>query len=150
MSDRSVLHSTFTLEREYPAVPYRVFDAWADPTAKARWFAGDAEHALDFRTGGRETVRRAGTDGSPALHFESVYQDIVPGHRIVYTGALFADDRLATVSLTTVEFAASGGGTRLVLTEQGTFLDGQEPPEWRQHGTGEWLDALGTELGRAS
>lgn len=39
MTNRSVLHATFTLERTYPATPARVFAAWADPAAKARWFA---------------------------------------------------------------------------------------------------------------
>jgi hypothetical protein len=48
-----------------------------------------------------------------------------------------------------VEFEPAEGGTRLVLTEQGTFLDGQEDPAWREQGTGQWLDALGTELGRS-
>ena len=51
-----------------------------------------------------------------------------------------------TVSLTTVEFRAAEGGTRLVLTEQGTFLDGREEPAWREHGTAEQLDALGAQL----
>lgn len=56
---------------------------------------------------------------------------------------------LATVSVTTVEFVPDGTGTRLLLTEQGTFLDDQEQPAWREQGTGEWLDALGRELGRS-
>ena len=66
-----------------------------------------------------------------------------------------------TVSLTTVEFKAAEagtpeagtpeagtpeGGTRLVLTEQGTFLDGREEPAWREHGTAAQLDALAAEL----
>ncbi len=51
-----------------------------------------------------------------------------------------------TVSVTTVEFRPAEGGTRLVLTEQGTFLDGSEEPAWRERGTADWLDALGREL----
>jgi hypothetical protein len=47
----------------------------------------------------------------------------------------------------TVELAVDGAGTRLVLTEQGTFLDGREEPAWREQGTGDWLDKLGTHLG---
>jgi uncharacterized protein YndB with AHSA1/START domain len=38
--DRYVTHATFSLECSYPAPPARVFAAWADPAAKARWFAG--------------------------------------------------------------------------------------------------------------
>jgi uncharacterized protein YndB with AHSA1/START domain len=149
MSDRSVLHATFSLERRYQVSPRRVFAAWADPEAKARWFAGPgAEHELDFRVGGREACRGS-HEGGPPLTFESLYRDIVPGERIVYTSALSADGVLATVSLTTVEFESAEDGTRLVLTEQGTFLDGREDPAWREQGTVQWLDALGAELGRS-
>lgn len=149
-SDHSVLHSTFTLERRYPAPPSRVFAAWSDPSEKAMWFAGSGtEHELDFRVGGRETVRRRLPDDGRVLTFVSTYQDIAPDERIVYTGALSADAELATVSLTTVEFAAEGAGTRLVLTEQGTFLDGREQPDWRERGTADWLTALGTALDAA-
>ena len=48
--------------------------------------------------------------------------------------------------VTTVEFNAAEGGTRLVLTEQGAFLDGREEPAWREHGTAAQLDALAAEL----
>ena len=50
------------------------------------------------------------------------------------------------MSLTTVELYAAGDGTRLVLTEQGAFLDGLEQPAWREQGTGDQLNALGAEL----
>jgi uncharacterized protein YndB with AHSA1/START domain len=47
--DRYVTHATFSLERIYPVPPARVFAAWADPAAKARWFAPGtaAGHQLD-------------------------------------------------------------------------------------------------------
>jgi hypothetical protein len=52
-----------------------------------------------------------------------------------------------TVSLTTVEFTpGQDGGTRLVLTEQGTYLDGREQPAWREQGTADQLEALAGEL----
>jgi uncharacterized protein YndB with AHSA1/START domain len=147
--DRSVTHATFTLERVYPVPVAQVFAAWADPAAKARWFAPGpaAGHELDFRVGGREIVR-GGPEGGPVMTFESFYRDIVPGERIVYSSTLSAGEDLATVSVTTVELSHAGEGTQLVLTEQATFLDGREEPEWREHGTGEWLDALGAELVR--
>ena len=152
MTDRHVLHATFTLEPSYPAPLSRVFAAWADPAAKARWFAGpEAEHQLDFRIGGQETACRAADGNHPALKFESVYHDIVPDERIVYSSSLFAGDQLATVSLTTVQFRPAAEGTQLVLTEQGTFLDGYEDPGWREEGTSKQLAALGAELtGRMS
>ncbi|MFI5069179.1 MAG: hypothetical protein ACHP9Z_35080, partial [Streptosporangiales bacterium] len=73
-------------------------------------------------------------EGGPMMTFESIYRDILPQQRIVYTSTMSAGNELMTVSLTTVEFRpAEGGtseggnpeggnpegGTRLVLTEQG-------------------------------
>jgi uncharacterized protein YndB with AHSA1/START domain len=140
----TVTHATFTLERTYTAAPSRVFDAWADPTAKARWFGGET-HELDFRVGGREVTTGTAPNGTK-LTAASIYHDIVPGERIVYSTTLTGGDALATVSTTTVELVPDGDATRLVLTEQGTFLDGAEEPAWREQGTGDWLDKLGEEL----
>ena len=80
------------------------------------------------------------------MTFESTYHDIVSPARIVFSSRLSVDGKLATVSITTVELSAAGEKTELVLTEQGTFLDGMELPEWREHGTGQQLDALGATL----
>ncbi|WP_372350875.1 SRPBCC domain-containing protein [Streptomyces sp. KL116D] len=150
MTGHSVKHSTFTLERTYTASPAAVFAAWSDRDTKAKWFAaGDGRYSLDFRVGGTEVVHGGDGDGGGdegGLVARSEYHDIVPDERIVYTTALFTDEVLSTVSLTTVRFARDGDGTRLLLTEQGTFLDGREQPEWRERGTGDWLDALGREV----
>jgi uncharacterized protein YndB with AHSA1/START domain len=146
MSEHPAAHSTFSLERSYPSGPARVFAAWAEPAAKARWFAGpDSGHRLDFRIGGHEVTRGANGDGQ-VMTFESTYHDIVPSARIVYSSTLSVGDKVATVSLTTVEISPAGGGSRLMLTEQGTYLDGLEDPRWREQGTSDHLDALGADL----
>jgi uncharacterized protein YndB with AHSA1/START domain len=149
MTDRCVVHSTFTFERVYEASTGRVFAAWADPAAKARWFSPNGPHELDFRAGGREVNRGHNQDGQ-VLTFESQYHDIVVGQRIAYTSTLSVGENVVTVSLTTVELTANGDTTRLVLTEHGAFLDGYEQPAWRQQGTGQWLDALAAELERTT
>jgi uncharacterized protein YndB with AHSA1/START domain len=141
--DRSVTHASFTLERAYPAPPARVFAAWADPAVKSRWFAGGTGdgHQLDFRVGGRE-VASGGPDGGPVMTFETFYREIVPQERIVYTSTMSSGAEVITISLTTVEFKPADGGTKLVLTEQGAFLDGHEEPAWRENGTADQLKAL--------
>jgi uncharacterized protein YndB with AHSA1/START domain len=142
MSERSVVHATFTLERTYPVPPTRVFQAWAEPQIKARWFAGNpADYELDFRSGGIER-NRVLHDGT-VITWESLYREIVTDERIVYTSVLSQDETVATVSLATVEIVPDRLGTRLVLVEAGAYLDGREQPSWREEGTGDWLDALG-------
>lgn len=149
MTEHSVKHSTFTLERTYSASPAQVFAAWADRDTKAKWFAAhDTAYTLDFRVGGAEAAHGRTDDGAEILA-ESVYRDILTDERIVYTTLLYVRGVLATVSVSTVEFVPDGTGTHLVFTEQDTLLDDQEQPEWRQQGTGDWLDALGRELGQS-
>lgn len=151
MSERSIEHATFVVERTYDVSPARVFAAWADPAAKARWFGGGeeetGEYKLDFRVGGQELSRGAGPDGE-LYTYEARYQDIVPEQRIVYTYDMHRDETRISVSLATVELEPDGGGTRLIFTEQGAFLDGEDKPQDREQGTGSLLDALGAELQR--
>lgn len=151
MSERSVEHATLVVERTYDASPARVFAAWAEPEAKARWFGsgpdGDAEFELDFRVGGREFSRGTAPNGS-AYTYEARYQDIVPDERIVYSYEMYLEGPRISVSLATVELMADGDRTRLIYTEQGAFLDGLDTPEQRQQGGGGLFDALGKELER--
>jgi len=150
VSERSVTHSTFEIERHYDVGPARVFAAWADPRIKARWFAGPDEwdrHGFeqDFRVGGRESSR-GGPPGGPVHIFDARYHDIVPDERVVFTYDLSLDERLISVSLVTVELQPDANGTRMVFTEQGAFLDGSDDGRDRRRGTGELLDALEAEL----
>jgi uncharacterized protein YndB with AHSA1/START domain len=143
MTDRSVEHAAFVVERVYDAPRDRVFAAWSDPEAKARWFGdSDGEFALDFRVGGWERGRGVLRDRREYA-FEALYRDIVPNRRIVYTYDMHVDSVRISVSLATVEFEPDGDGTRLVFTEQGAFLDGHELPAEREHGMGSLLDSLG-------
>jgi uncharacterized protein YndB with AHSA1/START domain len=149
---RTVVHAAFHIERHYAATPPRVFQAFSDPAAKARWFAGSPdkwqllERVMDFRVGGRERLRGKWTAG-PETTFDAVYHDILPEQRIIYCYDMFIDARKLSVSLATIEIeAAAGGGTHLKVSEQGAFLDGYEDAGSREHGTGALLDALGASL----
>jgi len=148
MTERSVTHATFVVERTYEAAPARVFNAWADPQAKAEWFAdADGEFELDFRIGGRE-INRSGSPEGPVYLYDARYQDIVPDERIVYTYDMYANETRISVSLATVEFKGDGERTRVVYTEQGAYLDGLDTPDAREQGMGGLFDALAAALGR--
>ena len=152
MTDRSVIHDTFSIERTYPAAPSRVFAAFASAEAKGTWGdTGELEPAegaaatqeFDFRPGGRE---RFGVryDGQ-TMRYDALYYDIVPDQRIVYSYEMYADDARISVSVATIEFAKSGDGTVLTWTEQGAYLDGidgAQAPTLREGGTTEMLDGL--------
>ena len=145
-----MVHAIFSLERTYDASPARVFHAFADPEAKARWFAGGAgytvlERHMDVRPGGRERLRGRWDSGKVST-FDVVYHDVVPDQRLVYSYEMHMDERKISVSLATVELKPAGAGTRLVVTEQGAFLDGYDDAGSREKGTGFLLDRLGASL----
>jgi uncharacterized protein YndB with AHSA1/START domain len=152
MSDRSTVHSTFALERTYEAAPARVWQTWADPAEKRRWFGppepAKAEHELEFRVGGLERMSVRMPDGA-LYRFIARFQDIVEGERFVHTYEMYLDDTRISVSVATVVFEAEGDGTKLTMTEQGVFLDGLDNPAEREHGTGELLNTLARYLQRA-
>jgi uncharacterized protein YndB with AHSA1/START domain len=146
MSGRSTQHDTFTIERRYPAAPERVFRAFADLDTKKKWFGcvpgwEVAEHTLDFRVGGREVVR-VGPRGGTGHRNDTVYHDIVPHERIVWSYTMRLGDKPISVSLSTVELRPDGSGTRLLFTEQGVYLDGHDGTGERQRGTEDLLNNL--------
>jgi uncharacterized protein YndB with AHSA1/START domain len=151
MSQSTVQHGTFVIERDFPQPPVRVFAAWASPEAKAGWFAGPAgkwtalERRLDFRIGGAERLRGS-FEGGRESDFQAHYHDIVHNRRIVYSYTMHVDGRRISVSLATIEFRRSGEGTRLVLTEQGVFLDGYDDAGSREQGTRALIDKLEASL----
>jgi uncharacterized protein YndB with AHSA1/START domain len=151
MTRRSAAHETFVIQRSYDASVAQVFEAWAEPELKARWFAGSVEalgagYDLDFRVGGRE-VNRGGPPGGPVYTYESRFHDIVPERRIVYTYEMYADQARISVSVATVEFRSVGATTHLVLTEQGVFLDNRDTAAQREEGTRSLLESLAASVG---
>jgi uncharacterized protein YndB with AHSA1/START domain len=149
---RTVRHATFTIDRTFDAAPAQVFNAFADPAVKVRWFVGperwqSSDHSLDFRVGGREHLSSLAPNGVTHT-YDATYQDIVPDRRIVSSYEMRLGKERISVSLSTLELIAEGGRTRLVMTEQDAFLDGTEVPGDRERGTRELLDNLATELGR--
>ena len=150
MTASTTVHDTFVIEREYDVPVAQVFRAWAEPRLKARWFAGSTDalgtgYDLDFRVGGRE-LNRGGPPDGPVYTYESMFRDIVPDQRIVYTYEMHADDDRISVSVATVEFRGAGSTTHLRLTEQGVFLDGHDTSAQREEGTRSLLDSLGASL----
>ncbi|HTU66665.1 MAG TPA: SRPBCC family protein [Steroidobacteraceae bacterium] len=144
---RSIKHSTFVIERKLDFDPAVVYRAWTEPAVKARWFNGPPDkwteqvREMDVRVGGRDRLVGKFVDGSES-RFDSVYLEVVPDKRLVYSYEMHWQGKKISVSLASIEFPAFGRGTRLVVTEQHAFLDGFEDGGSRERGTQTLMDNL--------
>lgn len=153
MTERSVTHATFRIERAYEAAtPEQVFFAFADEASKRRWFVeGEGweidSFETDFRPGGveRSSFRY---QGGPVVSNETIYHDIVENERIVSAYSMTVGENRISVSLGTIEIIAIEGGAKVVYTEQGAFLDGHDDVAQREAGCRELFEALALELER--
>ena len=156
MTEPSVIHNTFVIERSYPTTPERVFAAFADPAKKRRWFAEGDHHdieqfEMDFRAGGVETARYRMNANTPfpgtVLSSHGSYQDIVPNRRVVVVSTMSLGDKCISTSLVTFEFLPTDEGTDLIFTHQAAFFEGADGPQMREAGWRKLLDKLTAELG---
>jgi uncharacterized protein YndB with AHSA1/START domain len=155
MGQSSVEHSTFTLEREYPHPPAKVFQAFAEPAKKQRWFAeGEGfiveSFEMDFTVGGKETCRfqvQGGPVAGQLCRNDTWYLDIVTNQRIVAAYSMTLGENRISSSLSTVELMVVGDKTLLKFTEQAAFYDGADGAEMRREGWRFLLERLAQELG---
>lgn len=144
-------HASFIIERRYSAAPQRVFAAWGDANAKRAWLVeGEGwdiqSYAIDFREGGAETSTYRFRKGPEVFGKETmfgndtVFNEIVPNERIVFTYSMSRDGVRFSVSLASVELTPAGNGTRLIFTEHGAFFDGADGVKMRERG---WQELLG-------
>jgi uncharacterized protein YndB with AHSA1/START domain len=153
MSNITTTHHTIVVKRAYDAPPSRVFAAWRDAAALARWYVpGDAswtsrmvEH--DFRVGGRKHLV-FGPKGGPSYAEDCRYEDIVDDRRLCFSMTIASQGKRLTTSMVTIELRADGASTNLKVTDQLAILDGGDKPEGRELGWGETLDKLPAELAR--
>jgi uncharacterized protein YndB with AHSA1/START domain len=142
-------HDTFVIERTLDAAPARVFMAHANAKAKSAWFSGPPDWdvsplQLDFRVGGKE-YHKGGPKGGFVSEYNATYLDIVPNERIIIAYEMTLDGKKMSVSLATTEFISAGKGTKMIFTEQGTYLDEfalKEHADGRREGSEEIFNAL--------
>ena len=121
---------TVRLHRVLAAPPERVYKAFLDADAMAKWlppygFTGKVE-SIDARVGGsyRMSFTNFGTGNSHA--FGGSYRELEPGRKLVYTDR-FDDPNLPGEMVTTVELRAVSVGTELQVEQAG--IPGQIPVE---------------------
>lgn len=109
------------LDREIPATPEEVFDAWTEGPKVAQWFCpSDAYtvtvHALDVRVGGGYRIEMKHAGGNTHICF-GVYRIVERGRKLAFTwrweGNAGMPETLVTIVLAPVQ-----AGTHVLLTHE--------------------------------
>lgn len=127
MDTKLPFHDTFTLERSFKAKVSKVFDAFRNIELKSQWFVAPsdytvAERSLDFRVGGREVLRGSFPNGTSTF-YDATFYDIVENERIIYVYDLLINGKRFSVTLATIELKEEEEQTKLLFTEQNTFVN---------------------------
>jgi uncharacterized protein YndB with AHSA1/START domain len=137
--------ATLRLQRVFKAPPEKVFAAFVDPDALAKWLPPDGfvgkVHSMDARVGGRfrmsfQTVSKSWTNA-----FGGEYVEIVPNRKLVYTDAFETNEASMQGTMrVTITFTPVAGGTQLELVQEGIPMPvaSGSPYGWAQS-----LDNLG-------
>ncbi len=122
--------STVQLHRVLRATPDKLYRAFLDPDALAKWLPPNGftckVHHLDARVGGsfRMTFTNFGSGNSHS--FGGTYLDLRPGELLRYSD-VFDDPGLPGQMITTVSLAAVSCGTELKVVQEG--IPDMIPPE---------------------
>ena len=113
---------TVKLHRVLKSPPERVYRAFLDPDAMARWlpphgFTGKV-HAIDARVGGKYRMSFTNFGTGKTEYFGGEYLELVPDQRIVHTDA-FEDANLPGVLRVTIALKPVSVGTEVDIVQEG-------------------------------
>lgn len=129
---------TIRLHRVLRAPPERIYRAFIEPAAVAKWNVPDGftavVHEMDARVGGHYRTSFINFATGQEHTFGGAYRELVAGERIVITDR-FDDPNLPGEMVTTVTLRAVTCGTELSVTQEG--VPDLIPPEmcylgWQQ------------------
>ena len=114
---------TVNLHKVLRASPDRVYRAWTQPEELRRWFAAGEGYTtpiaeVDLRVGGRFRVGMQAPDSDELSVASGVYEEIVPGARLVFTWRWEHEGPAAPTTRLTLEFRPHAEGTELVLVHE--------------------------------
>jgi uncharacterized protein YndB with AHSA1/START domain len=115
-------HHTIRLHRVIRSTPERIYRAFLDADAMAKWlpphgFTGRV-HELDARVGGNHRMTFTNFTTGESHSFGGRYLELVANERIRYTDA-FDDPNLPGTMQTTVTLRAVSCGTELDIVQEG-------------------------------
>ena len=113
---------TVRLHRVLRAPPERIYRAFLDPDAMAKWlpphgFTGKV-HQIDAKVGGSYKMSFTNFSNGQKHSFGGKYLELVPGERIVHTDK-FDDPNLAGEMKTTIVFKKVSVGTDVSVVQEG-------------------------------
>ena len=122
MSNTTAPTGTVTLHRVFRAPPDRLYRAFLDPDAMAKWlpphgFTGRVL-SMDARVGGRYRMQFTNFSNGQSHAFGGEYLELVPGERIVHTDS-FDDPNLPGEMRTTITFRPVLVGTEVTAVQEG-------------------------------
>jgi uncharacterized protein YndB with AHSA1/START domain len=134
---------TVRLHRVLRAKPEKLFRAFTEPDAVARWLPPNGftckVEQLDARVGGRFRMSFRNFSTGNGHSFGGTYVEVVPGERLRYTDK-FDDANLPGEMTTTVSLRAVACGTELNVVQEG--IPEMIPPEMCYLGWQESLEHL--------
>ena len=113
---------TVTLHRVFRAPPDRVYRAFIDPDAMAKWlpphgFTGRVL-SMNARVGGSYRMQFTNFSNGQSHAFGGTYLELVPGERLVHTDS-FDDPNLPGEMRTTITFRPVLVGTEVTAVQEG-------------------------------
>ena len=114
--------NTIKLHRVLRAPPERIYRAFLDADALAKWISPNGftakVHHIDAKVGGTFRMSFTNFSSGHAHAFGGEYLELVPPTRLRYTD-VFDDPNLPGTMTVTVELNAVMGGTALHVTQEG-------------------------------
>ena len=114
-------HNSITLHRVLTASPEKVYRAFTESDALARWIAPDGftctVHSLDVKVGGRSKISFTNFASRQTHSFGGEYLEIIPNEKLVYTD-VFDDTNLPGTMKTTVILKMVSCGTDLTVVQE--------------------------------
>ena len=134
--------STIRLHRVFKTTPERLYKAFLDPDAMAKWlpphgFTGRV-HSMDARVGGSYKMSFTNLGTGSGHSFGGEYLELVPGKRIVHTDRF--DTGLVGTMKVTIDMKKVMVGTEVSITQEG--VPDAIPAEMCYLGWGESLELL--------
>ena len=114
--------STVTFHRVLKSTPERVYRAFLDPDAKAKWlpphgFTGTVHHS-DARVGGSYKMSFTNFTSGKSHSFGGEYKELVPNERLKWTDR-FDDPNLPGEMIVTVTLKKVSVGTEVNIVQEG-------------------------------